>query len=259
MITEMTSSELLQCALALGHRLLECGAEIYRVEESVERICIGYRAQHADVYAVPTAIVATMQVNDEEVLTQSSRIKCRGTDLDKVAASNALCRRVCVQPISYRDFQQALHEIDQHIGYSNRALCVACGGIAAFFTLLFGGTLAESLLAWTIGFTLQILVAAINRLNVHALFTNVVGGVWIALIALLGTELGIGQHYDVVIIGAIMPLVPGLLITNSIRDMIAGDFMAGISRFSEALVIAGAIAAGAAIPLGLRTLLQGVI
>ena len=61
MITEMTSSELLQCALALGRRLLECGAEIYRVEESVERICIGYGAQHADVYAVPTAIVATMR------------------------------------------------------------------------------------------------------------------------------------------------------------------------------------------------------
>ena len=56
----MTSSELLQCALALGRRLLECGAEIYRVEESIERICIGYGAQHADVYAVPTAIVATM-------------------------------------------------------------------------------------------------------------------------------------------------------------------------------------------------------
>ena len=92
----------------------------------------------------------------------------------------------------------------------------------------------------------------------HALFTNLLGGVWISLAALLGVAVGFGHNYDVVIIGSIMPLVPGLLMTNSIRDMISGDFMAGISRFSEALLIAAGIAAGAAIPLGMRTLLLGV-
>ena len=93
----------------------------------------------------------------------------------------------------------------------------------------------------------------------HPLFTNLLGGIWISFAALAGTALGIGSNYDVIIIGSIMPLVPGLLMTNSIRDMIAGDFMSGVSRFSEALLIAAGIAAGAAIPLSMRTILLGVL
>ena len=77
MITCMTSAELLSCALLLGRRLLECGAEIYRVEESIERMCLSYGAQSADVYAVPTAIIATIRIDEEEILTQTSRIKQR--------------------------------------------------------------------------------------------------------------------------------------------------------------------------------------
>lgn len=258
MISGMTASELLGCALMLGRRLLEYGAEIYRVEESIERMCLAYGAQSADVYAVPTAIVATIRMDDETVLTQTSRIKQRGTDLDKVAALNALCRAVCTCPVSYRQFQKDMQEIESRPCYSNRIQCLACGGVAAFFTLLFGGSFIESILAFLIGFLLQILISHTERLNMHALFTNLLGGAWISLAALIGTKVGFGQNYDVIIIGSIMPMVPGLLMTNSIRDMIAGDFMAGISRFSEALLIAAVIAAGAAIPLSMHTLLGGL-
>lgn len=258
MITCMTSAELLSCALLLGRRLLECGAEIYRVEESIERMCLSYGAQSADVYAVPTAIIATIRIDEEEILTQTSRIKQRGTDLDKVAALNGLCRAVCTCPVSYGQFQKDMQQIEARPQYSKQVQYFACGGVAAFFTLLFGGSFTEGFLAFIIGFLLQILVSYTERLYMHALFTNLLGGVWISLAALLGVAVGFGHNYDVVIIGSIMPLVPGLLMTNSIRDMIAGDFMAGISRFSEALLIAAGIAAGAAIPLGMRTLLLGV-
>lgn len=259
MITAMTASELLSCALMLGRRLLECGAEIYRVEESIERMCLAYGAQGADVYAVPTAIIATVRVNEEEILTQTNRIKQRGTDLDKVAALNGLCRAVCTCPVSYQQFQKDIQQIESRTRYSKLIQYFACGGAAAFFTLLFGGSFLEGFLAFVIGFLLQILTSYTEHLSMHALFTNVLGGAWISLAALVGTALGFGDNYDVVIIGSIMPLVPGLLMTNSIRDMIAGDFMAGISRFSEAFLIAAGIAAGAAVPLSLRTLLLGVL
>ena len=127
-----------------------------------------------------------------------------------------------------------------------------------FFVLLFGGSFAAGLLAFVIGFLLQIFVIYSGQLGMHPLITNLFGGMWISLCALLGAAAGVSPNYDVVIIGSIMPLVPGLLMTNSIRDMIAGDFMAGISRFSEALLIAAGIAAGAAIPLSMSQLLLGV-
>lgn len=254
----MTAPELLGCALKLGCRLLECGAEIYRVEESIRRMCLAYGAQSADVYAVPTAIIATVQMDSEHIVTQTCRINQRGTDLNQVAALNALCRMVCVSPVSYEQFQQKFERIEQQASYPNRLLCVACGGAAAFFTWLFDGNISEGMLAFLIGVVLQIYVFYSSRFGMHPMFTNLLGGIWISFAALIGMTLGLTANYDVVIIGAIMPLVPGLLITNSIRDMIAGDFMSGISRFCEALLIAAGIAAGAAIPLSLRVFFSGV-
>lgn len=255
----MTTTELLHCALSLGRRLLECGAEIYRVEESIQRICFAYGARNADVYAVPTAIIATIQMDDEQMVTQTCRIKQRGTDLNQVNALNALCRAVCTCPVSYAQFQKDLHDIENRVGYSTRILCLACGGVSAFFALLFGASVMEGFLAFLIGCILQMFISGTAHWEMHPLFTNLLGGIWISFAALAGTALGIGSNYDVIIIGSIMPLVPGLLMTNSIRDMIAGDFMSGVSRFSEALLIAAGIAAGAAIPLSMRTILLRVL
>ncbi len=255
----MSGTELLRAALMIGSRLLTCGAEIYRVEESVARVCLAYGAKSADVYAVPTAIIATVQMEEnDEIVTQTCRITQRGTDLNKVDALNQLCRSVCICPISYAQICKEIGEIDTGAVYSNRTLYFACGGGAMFFTLLFGGSLPAGLLAFGIGFLLQIFVLYSGRMGMHPLITNLFGGAWISLCALLGAAAGISANYDVVIIGSIMPLVPGLLMTNSIRDMIAGDFMAGISRFSEALLIAAGIAAGAAIPLSISSFLLGV-
>lgn len=255
----MSGTELLRAALMIGSRLLTCGAEIYRVEESVARVCLAYGAKSADVYAVPTAIIATIRMKEtDEIITQTCRITQRGTDLNKVDALNQLCRSVCICPISYQQIRKEIDEIDTCAVYTNRTLYFACGGGAMFFTLLFGGSLPAGLLAFGIGFLLQIFVLYSGRLGMHPLITNLFGGIWISLCAVLGAAAGISPNYDVVIIGSIMPLVPGLLMTNSIRDMIAGDFMAGISRFSEALLIAAGIAAGAAIPLSISPLLLGV-
>lgn len=257
MKSAMTASELLSCALMLGRRLLECGAEIYRVEESIQRICIAYGATSADVYAVPTAIIVTIQIHNDEILTQTCRIKQRGTDLDRVEALNTLCRAVCTCPVSYTQFLIDFQSIEARSSYALHTLCLACGGGSMFFALLFGATPSEGFLAFGIGLILQIFVRYSSRLNMHPLFTNLLGSVWISFAALCGAAMGIADNYDVVIIGSIMPLVPGLLMTNSIRDMIAGDFMSGISRFSESLLIAAGIAAGAAIPLSMSAWVLG--
>jgi uncharacterized membrane protein YjjP (DUF1212 family) len=54
-----------------------------------------------------------------------------------------------------------------------------------------------------------------------------------------------------------MLLVPGLAITNAIRDTMAGDLVAGTARTVEAIFIAAAIATGAGSMLKLWALLVG--
>ena len=52
-----------------------------------------------------------------------------------------------------------------------------------------------------------------------------------------------------------MILVPGIAITNSLRDIIGGDFVSGLSRMIEAILIAASIAICVGI---MMMVLQGV-
>ncbi|MCI6721013.1 MAG: threonine/serine exporter family protein [Clostridiales bacterium] len=253
----MTGSELLSDAMTLGSWLLACGAEIYRVEESIRRMCLAYGAADAQVYAVPTAIIATVRMDENHVETQVRRIEQRGTDLNRVNALNALCRSVCAHPIPHEEFWARMQKIADADVYPPIVRCLASGGVALFFTLLFGGAAADGLLALIVGCLLEVLMELIGRIGSNPLFLNVLGGAWIAFAALSGVRLGLGQSYDLVIMGSIMPLVPGLMMTNAIRDLIAGDFMSGITRFAAALLHAAGIAVGAAISLGMSSLLLG--
>ena len=51
-------------------------------------------------------------------------------------------------------------------------------------------------------------------------------------------------HLDKILIGDIMLLIPGLAMTNSIRNMLAGNTISGVVRLTESLIWAGALAGG---------------
>ena len=246
----MTTPQLLEVAVQIGRKLLESGAETYRVEESVCRICMAYGACDAHVFAVPTSIVATVERQDEAPLTRTCRIRKRGVDLDRVAQLNALSRELCACQQDYAAVQQLLRNIDAAPGYGKMTLRLAFGAISGFFTLLFGGDAMSALVAFATGFVLKIALDGLERWDVNSIFANMVGGAIIAAVAALATSIGLITNYDRVIIGSIMTLVPGLAITNSMRDLIAGDMLAGVTKFSEALLIGASIAAGASISLG---------
>ena len=63
------------------------------------------------------------------------------------------------------------------------------------------------------------------------------------LIRLLVPECSI----DKILVGALMTLVPGLALTNALRDLFAGDLMSGIGRFVEAVMTALALGGGVSI------------
>lgn len=251
----MTTTELIDTVMGIGQRLLETGAEIYRVEESIQRISEAYGAHAVGVYAVPTAIIVTIERAEESPVTRVCRIYHRGTNLDRLDRLNALSRALCTAPESYAAVQEKLRAIDHNPTYGTAAMAAACGGGAAFFTLLFGGSPTEGICAFFIGLILRLIILLLNRIRTNTLFENVVGGCWIAAAALMAQSIGVLTTYDKTIIGSIMLLVPGLPITNAVRDLISGDFVAGITKFTEALLIAAGIAVGVALPLGLTGLL----
>ncbi len=253
----MTSAQLISVSMDIGQRLLQCGAETYRVEEAIFRICCSYGAKEINVYAVPTTIITSFTRNDEAPITRVSRIYNRSTNLGLLDQLNTLCRDICNEKMDYQSITERLHLIDRHAGYPDYMLCLTTGGGAAFFTFLFGGISIEALCSAITCMILWWIIAWMTRIRTNTLFINIVGGFWIASTALLFYKIGVIQQYDTMVIGSIMILVPGLVLTNAIRDLIAGDIVAGITKFTEALLVAAGIAVGAALPFSFAGLLVG--
>jgi uncharacterized membrane protein YjjP (DUF1212 family) len=123
------------------------------------------------------------------------------------------------------------------------------GVAAGFFTLTFNGNLKDFLVSFFIGCSIRIIASALSNLAANDFFVNIICGAFTAISALTLTHLGVGSHSDKIIIGSIMLLVPGLAITNAIRDTISGDLLSGITRGIEAILIAVGIALGTGVVL----------
>jgi len=125
--------------------------------------------------------------------------------------------------------------------------------------LLFGGNISDFIISFFVGGIIKWCSISLANINVNDFFINTLGGAMAAILAIIAVHFKLGFHVDKIIIGSIMLLVPGLAITNAIRDTIAGDLLAGISRAVEAFLIAIAIAVGSGIVLRLCFVYYGGI
>ena len=123
--------------------------------------------------------------------------------------------------------------------------------VAAFFTLLFKGTAADAFCSLVAGAVIFFAKYPMERHRANSFFVNGACSFLAALTAIAGVRLGVGQNLDKIIIGAFMGLVPGVAITNFMRDVLEGDLFAGITKLTESLLTATALALGAGIALSL--------
>lgn len=125
-----------------------------------------------------------------------------------------------------------------HLNFLAYAFC------AASFSVIFGGTYRDFIVAMIVGGALNIFIRISTKLEINNFIINSVGGSICAVIGVFFLKIGVADNLDKIIIGSLMLLVPGLALTNAVRDIIAGDFIAGIARGVEALLIATSLAIG---------------
>jgi len=230
---------------------MENGAETYRVEDSIERVALAYGVHSADVYAASTSIMITIKTPHHEILSRVKRIHVRTTNLDKIERLNRLCRRTCEMTPSLDIVRQSLKAIDLRPNYSFATQIIGYALTASSFTLFFGGDLADSGCALFIGASVKIVSQMLNHLKSNPFFYIIISSSVISILTLIFFRLNWAHHIDLIIIGSIMPLVPGVALTNSVRDLMAGDFVAGQAKMTEAILIATSIAIGIGIPLSM--------
>ena len=135
---------------------------------------------------------------------------------------------------------------------------------AACFCYLFGGSAVDAFTALAPGFAVGLFTRALarvrtplNKLVSNMLSAGVVALVSLACVQALGLA-GVACSLDKVIIGGIIPLVPGVALTNGIRDVANCDYLSGTIRAIDAVLIAAGIALGVGLVLKGAALLPGV-
>jgi uncharacterized membrane protein YjjP (DUF1212 family) len=247
---------LLNLATEIGFDLLQNGAEIYRVEDSVRRIFAAYGILNSDVFTIPSCILVT--INDEAgcPLTRVRRLTASTTNIMRIERYNSLCRQICRSAPDFDWIRSELNRIDSLPCYSLFAQILATALISFSFTLFYGGDIWDALVAFVCGFILKPIFYAMQKFNSNSFFNNIICSALITLLATLAFHLSIASHYDKIIIGTLMNLVPGIAITNVMRDIIAGDLLSGTIKFIEALLVALGIALGAGLAITAMRLLS---
>lgn len=248
---------LLELAITLGHRLALAGAETYRIEESIVLIARAYGLT-AEVFAIPNCLTVSIPTADGVPMTRMRRIGNHGNDLDAVERYNNLSRRICREKPDPAVALQWLDDTTAHLTHYRLPMRAAGYFLGSFgFSLIFGGTPVDALWAGLCGLVVLFLDQIMEQLHTTPFFRTILSAFSSALIAYFIHTLGWLDNPDAAIIGTLMLLVPGLLFTNAMRDIMYGDTNSGLHRVVQVLLIAVAIALGTAGALQLITGISG--
>lgn len=250
---ERKLSEIMDVCLLAGELMLKSGAETYRVEDTMTRMARAFNIQSVNVFVSPTAIILSVQERDfKSEQTKLTRITERSVDLHKVVLVNDISRKVSQGLLTLKETQNALDQIVRSApAYPLWVQILAAAVSSGCFTIMFQGTWHDFLPAVVTGAIGFIVFKVLHHLVKVKFFSEVMAALAIGLAARLFIGLGVASELDKIIIGSVMPLVPGLLITNAIRDLMAGDLMSGLSRGAEAFFTAFAIGTGIAVVLSI--------
>ncbi len=246
---EINAEKVLTLALDLGKSMVKCSAEINRVEETVIRICYAYGIKNAQVFSIISMINATIIENNGSTHTQTRRIYSYSTNFGRLEKLNALSRRICAETPDLDEARKELEEICKEEKKFSVKACIGYIVAAAAFTIFFNGTLLDAVAATPIAFIIYLLNTYIKARGMSKLFFTALTSAISGTLALVFVHFGFGDNTGTIMIGDIMLIIPGLMLINSVREMLCGDLMSGLLRLLESVIIAMAIACGFAVPL----------
>ncbi|MCL1846683.1 MAG: threonine/serine exporter family protein [Coriobacteriia bacterium] len=247
---EARYNKILMLAVRAGEIMLKSGAEVYRAEDTVERLCRACDIPYVQSFFTTTGIFASLGDDERsmEIQTVVRRVKSLTTDLEKVSLVNSFVRRFIAAPThSEEDIDKGLEElerIDAIGGFSLPIRLLAMFVIAVAFTMLNGGSLTDGLCTIAIATITYLFSLSVERLRINGFIVVFASCFLAAALSLLIFNLGFCSSLGAMIVGSIVVFLPGVAITNAARDLLSGDMLAGVARSAESMLLAIAIAGG---------------
>jgi uncharacterized membrane protein YjjP (DUF1212 family) len=237
--------EIMEVCLLAGKIMLQNGAETYRVEDTMMRIAVSYGINGSHSYVTPTGIFFSTDGTEPAKLI---RISERTTDLQKVTVVNSISRKISSGGLSVQEAYRMLKETEAaRLAYPVSVQLAAASIASGCFLIMFQGSWHDfipALVSGGVGFASLLYFHHLVQIKFFAEFLS---SFIIGLLSFVFVMTGIGHELDKIIIGSVMPLVPGLLITNAVRDLMAGHLVSGLSKGAEAFLTAFAIGTGIAV------------
>ena len=246
------NSKIMELAYETGAILLENGAEISRVDETMRRIAGHYGVDDESFFVLSNGIMATAKG-----FARTKFIPIKGASLDKVVAVNQLSREVSVGKCDLDQLESRLKAIRAMRPKPAWEQIAASAFGSAAFCIIFGGGFADSIAAFVAGLVLWVYMLFVGYRHLSRIAGAITGGLLATLLCGVMYKLGLGTHLSNMIIGAI--LIPGVPFTNGIRDLAHEDYIAGITRLLDALLTFFCISMGVALAFMLDATISGTM
>ena len=248
----------MQLASLMGEILLSNGAEIYRVMDTVQRVIKACGYENHSVYVLSNGIFITINEGEPDACTSIKHVPIGSVNLEKLARVNQISRNLCNGYITREMAYAGLQEIRHKVNYTDLGLAMAYAFGSAGFDIILGGTFYDSIAAFAIGLGLYFVLKFLSNYGHVSRFpSNIAGAFYVTIFAAAFAASELGMSFNSIVIGSIMPLVPGYAITTSIRDLFNGDYLSGIIHMLDAFLTAACIAIGAGIGIMLIKYIGG--
>ncbi len=247
---DMELQAIVHIAMEAGEILLRNGAETYRVEESISKICSGFGFS-CETIVLPTGIFLTVRSPQDETETSVRRIKVRTLDLTKIDRINTFSRSLAAHPISYEEAMRQLEAIKASRCYPAWLRLICAATVTFAYALLFGGTVKDGIVCFAIGAVIFLLNLRMVRSGYLPFLTFFAVGFICSFLSLLSQLAVAGTQVYIMIISSVMLYLPGMAMTNGVRDLLAGDLVSGLTRLGEAVLTVLAIGMGAGLAISI--------
>lgn len=253
----MDYNALLDLATKLGYELSMSGAETFRVEESMNRVLTAYGVE-SEVFAIPNYLMASIKTPDGQTLTRMRRVGYHGNNLDALEKYSGLSRAFCNRTPNPREGLQWFRIVEDNLSrYTLTAQYLGYFLGSAGYGLFFGGNWMDAIFAGFCGMLVGYIGDFMDKRKANPFFRTIASSFFMSLLAYAFGAAGLAPNPDAATIGALMILVPGLLFTNAMRDIIYGDTNSGLNRIVQVLMIAVGLALGSAFAWQIASSLWG--
>lgn len=251
--------DVLRLATFIGQLMLTNGAETFRVDDTVKRICKSRGFYHINVFMAPNTIIVSDDRFDGYTFMKVIENRC--INLNKIDLLNDFSRKFVSEiDMSIDDAIEELKNLEEKPPHSQIAINIWTAiGSSSFAVLVGGDNLITFMLTLITSVMAMIIYDKVKKVSNIPVFATMVSSLIIGFCGVGLVELGILETPKMLIVGSIMPLLPGVPFIKAIRDLVSGELMSGVGRAIDAGIIATGIAVGVGMAMNIYVKWGGML